>query len=154
MRSANGRASHPSSSRSGFGWIWLSAAWVVALVSTFAALFIGEVMGMVPCQLCWYQRILMYPLVLVIAAGILRRDPGIHQYVLPVSVLGLLISIYHNLLYFHVIPEEIQPCTVGIPCTTIQIEWLGFITIPLMSMTAFTVVTICMAIHRRMAAGT
>lgn len=132
----------------------LYLAWMQACIATFGSLYFSEVMKLPPCTLCWYQRILMYPLVLVIAAGILRRDPGIHQYVLPVSVLGLLISIYHNLLYFHVIPEEIQPCTVGIPCTTIQIEWLGFITIPLMSMTAFTVVTICMAIHRRMAAGT
>ncbi|MCC7369639.1 MAG: disulfide bond formation protein B [Chloroflexi bacterium] len=132
----------------------LYLAWAQACIATFGSLYFSEVMKFPPCTLCWYQRILMYPLVLVIAVGILRRDAGVHQYVLPIAVLGLVISVYHNLLYFRIIPEEIQPCTVGIPCTTIQIEWFGFITIPLMSMTAFTVIAICMAIHRRMAAGT
>ncbi|MFN8632945.1 MAG: disulfide oxidoreductase [Chloroflexota bacterium] len=128
-------------------------AWIQACVAMAGSLYFSEVMKFPPCTLCWYQRILMYPLVLVLAAGILRRDARLYLYVLPLSVLGLAIALYHNLLYFGVIPEEIQPCTVGIPCTTIQIEWFGFITIPLMSLTAFTVVTICMMIHRRMAAG-
>lgn len=126
-------------------------AWAQACIATFGSLYFSEVMRLPPCTLCWYQRILMYPLVLIIATGILRKDRGIHLYVLPVSVLGLTIAIYHNLLYYGIIPENIQPCTVGIPCTTIQIEWLGFITIPLMSLTAFLVTSTCMVVHRSFA---
>ena len=126
----------------------LYLAWIQACIATFGSLYFSEVMRLPPCTLCWYQRILMYPLVLTIAVGILRRDTGIYLYVLPVSVFGLAIAIYHNLLYFGLIPEDIQPCTVGIPCTTIQIQWLGFITIPLMSLTAFLVISTCMVLYR------
>lgn len=125
-------------------------AWVQSLVAMSGSLFFSEVMKLPPCILCWYQRILMYPLTVIIAVGILRRDKGIHQYVLPLSITGLAIAIYHNLLYYGIIPESIQPCRLGISCTTRQIEWLGFITIPLMSLTAFAVITACMLIFRKM----
>lgn len=128
----------------------LYIAWVQSLVAMSGSLFFSEVMKLPPCILCWYQRILMYPLTVIIAVGILRRDKGIYQYALPLSITGLAIAIYHNLLYYGIIPESIQPCRLGISCTTRQIEWLGFITIPLMSLTAFTVITICMLIFRKM----
>ena len=128
-------------------------AWAQACIATFGSLYFSEVMLFPPCTLCWYQRILMYPLTLVLAVGILRRDPGLHQYVLPLSGLGLAIALYHNLLYFKIIPENIQPCTVGIPCTTVQIEWFGFITIPLMSLTAFTVINMCVLARRTFTQG-
>ena len=126
------------------------AAWIQACVATFGSLYFSEVMKLPPCTLCWYQRILMYPLVLVIAVGLLRRDRGVSLYVIPISLLGFIVGVYHNLLYYRIIPEEIQPCTVGIPCTTVQIEWLGFITIPIMSLTAFSIINICMLTHRRL----
>lgn len=119
----------------------LYIAWVQSIIATCGSLFFSEVMKLPPCVLCWYQRILMYPMVFIIAVGILRRDKGIYQYVLPLSLTGLVIAIYHNLLYYGFIPESIQPCRLGISCTTRQIEWLGFITIPLMSLTAFAVIT-------------
>jgi disulfide bond formation protein DsbB len=106
-------------------------------------------MKLVPCVLCWYQRIFMYPLVIIMAVGILRKDKGIYHYVLPLSNLGLIIALYHNLLYYKILPESVQPCVLGISCTTKQIEWLGFITIPLMSLTAFTVITVCMLFYRK-----
>ena len=126
----------------------LYLAWAQACIATFGSLSFSEVMLYPPCTLCWYQRILMYPLTVILAVGILRRDEGLHQYVLPLSGLGFAIALYHNLLYFGIIPESIQPCTVGIPCTTVQIEWLGFITIPLMSLTAFTVINACVLARR------
>ena len=128
----------------------LYIAWIQSIVAMSGSLFFSEVMKLPPCILCWYQRILMYPLVAIIAVGILRRDKGIYQYVLPLSITGLAIAIYHNLLYYGIIPESIQPCRLGISCTTRQIEWFGFITIPLMSLTAFTVITICMLAFRKM----
>ena len=122
--------------------------WVVALVATAGSLFFSEVMELPPCVLCWYQRIAMYPLVVIIGVGIIARDPVWKIYALPLSLAGLLVSIYHNLLYYGLIPESITPCKQGISCTTVQIEWLGFITIPLMALTAFAFISVCMLLHR------
>ena len=117
------------------------ASWIVALVGTLGSLFFSEVMKLPPCVLCWYQRICMYPLVATLAVGWLRGDRSGVAYSLPLSLSGLLIAIYHNLLYYHVIPESIAPCTQGISCTSRQIEWFGFVTIPLLSLVAFALIS-------------
>lgn len=122
-------------------------AWLQAGIATFGSLYFSEVMNLPPCILCWYQRICMYPLLAILTVGILRRDRGLHLYVLPLCLFGLAISVYHNLLYIGLIPESIQPCTAGVSCTSRQIEWLGFITIPLMALTAFTVITIITSLN-------
>jgi disulfide bond formation protein DsbB len=122
--------------------------WIAALVATVGSLFFSEVMQLPPCVLCWYQRIAMYPLVLIVGVGIVLRDPKIKFYALPLALVGLLISIYHNLLYYGIIPESITPCTQGISCTTVQLEWLGFITIPLMALTAFVIISACLLFYR------
>ena len=124
-------------------------AWAQSLVATTGSLFLSEVLGYTPCVLCWYQRIAMYPLVVVLGAGILRRDRGIHLSVLPLSVIGLAIAVYHNLLYVGIIPEAGSACRAGVSCTTKFFEWFGFITIPFLSLTAFTVITILMLINWR-----
>ena len=124
------------------------AVWVTALVATAGSLFFSEVMELPPCVLCWYQRIAMYPLVLIVGAGIVARETHWKLYALPLSLAGLVISIYHNLLYYGVIPESIAPCKQGISCTTVQIEWLGFITIPLMALTAFVIVNCLILLYR------
>ena len=122
---------------------------IQALVAMLGSLYFSNVMNLPPCVLCWYQRIAMYPLVAILAVGILKRDRNVILYSLPLSVTGLLISIYHNLLYYGVIPESIAPCMLGISCTTRQIEWLGFITIPLMALTAFVIINILLIIYWR-----
>ena len=124
------------------------AVWAFALVATAGSLFFSEVMELPPCVLCWYQRIAMYPLVLVVGTGIITRDGRWKSYALPLEVVGLAVSVYHNLLYYGVIPESITPCKQGISCTTVQIEWLGFITIPLMALTAFVLVTVLTLLHK------
>lgn len=124
-------------------------AFAQALIATIGSLFFSEVLGYVPCVLCWYQRIAMYPLVLVLAVAILRRDRGMYLYVLPLSVIGLAIAIYHNLLYVGIIPEAASVCRAGVSCTTRFFEWFGFITIPFLSMTAFAVITIFMVLYWR-----
>lgn len=121
------------------------AAWIQACIATGGSLYFSEVMDLPPCVLCWYQRILMYPLTAILAVGILRRDRGLWLYVVPLSLLGLAIATYHNLLYYGVLPESAQPCRLGVSCTARQIEWLGFATIPLMALAAFAVVTGCAA---------
>ena len=116
-----------------------------ALVAMLGSLFASEVAGFVPCVLCWYARIAMYPIVAVSIVGILRKDDNIKYYILPLSIAGLLISGFHNLLYWHVIPEAVGPCVAGVSCTTKYIEWFGFITIPFLTFIAFAVITVLAA---------
>lgn len=120
-----------------------------AVVAMLGSLYFSNVMSLPPCVLCWYQRIAMYPLVALLVVGILKRDRNVVIYSFPLSVAGLLISIYHNLLYYGLIPESIAPCMLGISCTTRQIEWLGFITIPLMALTAFVIINTLLIIYWR-----
>ena len=137
---------HPSLTRLHYGLPYV--AWVTALIAMAGSLFFSEVMELPPCVLCWYQRIAMYPLVVVIGVGIVLRDKRLKYYALGLSGIGLMVSIYHNLLYYVLIPESIVPCAEGVSCTSRQIEWLGFITIPLMSLTAFVIVTLSLLIYR------
>jgi disulfide bond formation protein DsbB len=124
------------------------AAWFVAVVATAGSLFFSEVMKLPPCVLCWYQRIAMYPLVIVIGVGILTQDLNLRVYALPLSATGLCISIYHNLLYYNIISESIKPCTSGVSCTAKQIEWLGFVTIPLLSLIAFALISMLLLLSK------
>lgn len=126
----------------------LYLAWLQSFIATLGSLYFSEVMKFTPCVLCWYQRILMYPLVLIIAVGILRKDKGIPFYVLPLSILGFIIALYHNLLYYGLISNAI-PCKLGVSCTIRYFAWFGFITIPLLSLIAFTVITFCMTVLLR-----
>ncbi len=116
-------------------------AWFQAAVATAGSLFFSEVMGLPPCVLCWYQRIAMYPLVVIMGIALVRRDRAIAIYSLPFALAGLAIAAYHNLLYYGVIAESIIPCTSGVSCTSKQLEWLGFVTIPLLSLASFIAVT-------------
>jgi disulfide bond formation protein DsbB len=124
-------------------------AWGQAAVATVCSLYFSEIAGYVPCFLCWYQRILMYPLVIVLGVGILRRERKLYQYVLPFTIIGGLIALFHVLLYYGVFKESAATCRAGISCTTKYIEYFGFLTIPLLSLIAFSVITICMIILYR-----
>ena len=136
-------APHPGS------FAFAYAAWLIAVVAMVTSLFFGEVMKLPPCVLCWYQRICLFPLTAIIAVGILLRDSKGTLYALPLTVTGLGFSVYHNLLYYRVIPEELTPCTEGVSCSSRQIEWLGFVTIPLMALLAFAAILICLVAQRR-----
>jgi disulfide bond formation protein DsbB len=127
----------------------LYIVWVTALLATVGSLFFSEVMELPPCVLCWYQRIALYPLILIVGAGILTKDVRVKIYALPLTLVGLAISVYHNLLYYKIIPESITPCTKGVSCTTRQIELLGFVTIPLLALAAFAVIALCLVLYRR-----
>lgn len=122
----------------------LYIALLQVVVGMFFSLYFSEVMKLSPCVLCWYQRIALYPLVAIIPIGIFKKDTDLPLYVLPLSIIGMVIALYHNLLYYGVISESLAPCTAGVSCTTKLIEMFGFITIPLMSFAAFSVITICM----------
>lgn len=125
----------------------LYLAWIQALAATLGSLYYSEVKNYTPCTLCWYQRILIYPLVLIIAVGILRKDKNLPFYVLPLSIPGWFIALYHILLQKGILPEAIAPCTIGASCLTKYTGYFGFITIPVMSFATFTVINICMLIY-------
>ena len=117
-------------------------AFLISLVATFGSLFFSEIMNFIPCSLCWYQRIFMYPLVFLFSINLLLPDDKIFKYAFPLAFIGWLISIYHNLLMFKIIPEKLSPCIQGVPCSVDYINWLGFITIPLLSFFAYTLILI------------
>jgi disulfide bond formation protein DsbB len=112
--------------------------WVVASTSTLGALFFSEIMNLPPCVLCWYQRIFMFPLVLLLPIGLFPFDSKVMRYALPLALAGWLVSLFHVLLVAGLIPEAIKPCTQGVPCSEVQIQWLGFVNIPLLSFVAFS----------------
>src|SRR3989338_8671049 len=102
----------------------LQLALLQVTLATIGSLIFSEILKFPPCILCWYQRIFMYPLVIILAVGIWKKDKNVHLYALPLSITGLIISIYHNLLYYKILPESAAPCILGISCTTKFIEWL------------------------------
>jgi len=110
---------------------------LIASIATLGSLFFSEIMHFVPCSMCWYQRIFMYPLVLIFLINLLYPDDKVFKYAIGLVVVGLIISIYHNLLMFDIIPESIVPCVSGVPCSTVYINWFGFITIPFLSFVAY-----------------
>ena len=120
----------------------LYIAWMQATVATVGSLYFSEIMKLPPCLLCWYQRIFMYPLVVIVGVAILRRDSAWPYTTLPLSITGMAIALYHSLLQWKILPDAIAPCQAGISCTTAQIHWLGFITIPFMSLVAFSIITL------------
>ena len=122
-------------------------AFGTALVATLGSLYYSEIAGFVPCTLCWYQRILMYPLTVILLVGILKRDAMVSDYVLPLSVIGIGMSGYHYLLQIGVIAHS-AACQVGVPCGLRYVNYLGFVTIPLMAFTAFVLITGYMAASR------
>jgi|SRR5579872_6850807 len=127
----------------------LYIAWLQALVAMLGSLSFSEIFHFTPCVLCWYQRICMYPLFFILSVGIIEKNKNIYKYVLPLSLIGEVIAIYHNLLYYKILPESAAPCTLGVSCTTKYIEWFGFITIPFLSLVAFTVINICMFAYKK-----
>ena len=121
------------------GWL----AFVIALVATLGSLYYSEIAGFLPCRLCWYQRILMYPLTIITLVGALRRDDYLPSYVLPLSLLGMGVSAYHYLMEKGIVPAS-TTCSADVPCSISYVNYLGFITIALMAFTAFTLITIIM----------
>jgi disulfide bond formation protein DsbB len=120
---------------------FLYLAWLIALSGMIGSLIMSEIFGWVPCVLCWYQRILLYPLVILIPVAILRKDSRPDLTILPFSGLGILIAAYHWLLQIGVISEATAPCQSGISCAVTNFNYLGFINVPFLSLLAFTCIT-------------
>jgi len=120
----------------------LHLSWAVALVAMLGSLFFSEIMQFAPCKLCWYQRILMYPLAIILGIAAVRKDTKIYLYVLPLSIWGACISTYHYLMQKTALFKEAAAACGPIPCDVDYINWLGFITIPLLALIAFVLITV------------
>ncbi len=125
-------------------------AWATSLVATLGSLYYSNVLNLPPCVLCWYQRIAIYPLVIFLAVAIQQKNKRIHLYVLPLTLIGMAISIYHNLLYYNIIPESLAPCVSGVSCTTRLLELFGFLTIPTQALIGFVLINLFLIIHWRL----
>ena len=120
---------------------WLAGATLVAAVATAGSLYLSEVLGLIPCELCWYQRILMYPLVIVVGVAALEKRVGAYRTALPLSITGVAVAAYHSYLQVAVEPTT---CTVG-GCGTVQYQVLG-LTIPNLSLLAFVSISVVLMI--------
>jgi disulfide bond formation protein DsbB len=119
--------------------LWL--AWLVAATAMAGSLYFSEVAGFIPCALCWYQRIAMYSLAVVLLVAAIRDDLGVRPYVSALALVGAVIAAYHVLLQrLPGLPSG--TCSLEAPCTAIQVERFGFVTIPLMALIGFVSVLV------------
>ena len=119
----------------------LFAAWLVALGATLGALLIGEVLGQTPCTLCWYQRIAMFPLALLLGLACLHDDASVRRYALPLAAAGGVVAAWHTLVYYGVAPTAIVPCAADGPsCSGSAMTILGGVPLPLLSLGSFALV--------------
>lgn len=131
-------------------WALLFVAWVLVTTATLGSLFFSEIMGVPVCELCWYQRIAMYPLTLILAIGLLPYDPRVLRYAAAFVSLGWMIALFQVLLVAGIIPESAQPCVQGIPCSETHISLLGFLNIPTLSFLTFTVIGVLLFYSHRL----
>jgi len=117
-------------------YIALAAAWI----ATCGSLYMSEVLGWIPCLWCWYQRIAMYPLAVILAAGLIAHDRNVPKYALCLAIPGALASIYHILLQKVPALAALETCVMGVPCAADYLNLFGFITIPMLALAAFAIV--------------
>ncbi len=137
----------------------LPLAWIVALVTTLGSLYYSEHAGFAPCTLCWYQRVVMYPLVVVLGVAWLRRDRSVWLTAAPLVVIGAPLSLYHWLVERVPSLAEGASCSLDAPCSSPWFEKLGYVTLAWMCMSSFLLIGALLAcsvansrIHGRVAA--
>ncbi|UOQ92775.1 disulfide oxidoreductase [Halobacillus shinanisalinarum] len=121
----------------------LFVAWAQALVATLGSLFFSEILGYTPCELCWYQRILMYPLIIIYGTALVKRKVDIAFSGLILSGLGMAVSIYHYLIQKVPAFQSAGGSCGVVPCNAEYINYFGFITIPFLAGTAFIIIFVC-----------
>lgn len=125
---------------SGKAWWPIFSCWLLATFSTLGSLFFSQIMQFPPCVLCWYQRIAMYPLVLIFWVGSFQSARSTFAFSFPLALIGWIVALYHNLLHYEIVPESASPCLEGVSCSTVYINWLGFVTIPMLSFISFSLI--------------
>ncbi|WP_242679176.1 disulfide bond formation protein B [Rhodobacter calidifons] len=128
--------------------LFQTVAFLIALTATLGALFIGEVLGQMPCTLCWYQRIAMFPLVPILGLSLWRGDGMVRHYALPLVLAGLALAGGHSGLYLGLIPEVIAPCTKDGPSCSGPAQIILGLPIPYLSLAAFAAILVCLILPK------
>jgi disulfide bond formation protein DsbB len=122
---------------------WLFVSWAASVLAMFGSLYFSEIRQYEPCTLCWYQRILMYPMVIILGIAVVKKDYRISIYTMVLSAIGGCISLYHySIQKISFLADHAASCG-RVPCTGQYINWLGFITIPFLALIAFIIIFIC-----------
>lgn len=125
---------------------YILSAWAAAFTAVLGSLFFSEILNYVPCDLCWVQRIFMYPLAVILAVAFVKKDAGAVKYALPLSIIGGAVSLYHFLIQkVPAMSEQGAACGI-VPCNAQYINWAGFITIPFLAFTAFTLISVLLVL--------
>lgn len=130
------------------GWGWLFAAWLVALVVVLAELFTSEVMGRTVCELCWFQRVFMFPLAVVLGVASLDADRRVWRYALPLAVGGMAVAGFHGLLRLGLIPQRLALCGQDLACSSLETGVLSGPLPPLLTLLAFGAITLLLLLAR------
>ncbi|MFD2683006.1 disulfide oxidoreductase [Bacillus seohaeanensis] len=117
-------------------------AWAASVIATLGSLYFSEIMKYEPCHLCWYQRIIMYPMVIILGIAYVKKDFKLALYSAVLSGIGILVSLYHYSIQKITLLSESAPACGRVPCTGEYINWFGFVTIPFLALTAFIIIFI------------
>jgi disulfide bond formation protein DsbB len=123
-------------------------AWLVSVIALSGSLFFSDIMEFEPCKLCWFQRICMYPLIVILGIACFKNDYGISIYGKTLSSVGGIISLVHYLEQKIPGMQNVLPCKTGVPCSGQYINWLGFITIPFLAMISFILIIMLLSIDQ------
>jgi len=115
-------------------------AWIVATVATLGSLYYSEIANFVPCRLCWYQRICMYPLAVILLIGLLLRDRRVRWYAAPFVIVGAPLALYHWLVERVDFFAKSSSCSAEAPCTVPWFQELGYVTLAFMALSAFLLI--------------
>ncbi|TMM44048.1 disulfide bond formation protein B [Colwellia ponticola] len=135
-------------------WYLLFLVWIIATSGTLISLFFSEIVQVPVCVLCWYQRIALYPLVIIVPLALFPFDITAIRYISPLVILGWLFALFHVLIVLDIIPEAAQPCVLGVPCSETHINLWGFLNIPLMSLLTFSVIALLLFLTKKSFANT
>jgi disulfide bond formation protein DsbB len=130
-------------------WVFAFAAFLLVMAATAASLFFSNVMKVPVCELCWYQRIALYPLIVIIGIGLFRWSPDMLRTAGTLTAIGWLISAFHLLLIAGLIPENARPCVQGIPCSETYFSVFGVLNIPTLSLLTFSLVGVLLYLAHR-----
>jgi disulfide bond formation protein DsbB len=131
------------------GWLLLFSVWILATISTLASLFFSEIVKLPVCSLCWYQRIAMYPLVLILPIALFPFDAKVTRYAGVLVLFGWLTALFHVLLVAGIIPKSAQPCVQGIPCSETLLNVFGFLNMPMMSLLTFSIMALLLFLVKK-----
>jgi disulfide bond formation protein DsbB len=130
-------------------WYLLFFVWIIATSGTLVSLFFSEIVQLPVCVLCWYQRIALYPLVIMLPLALFPYDVRIIRFISPLIIFGWFTALFHVLVVAGMIPESAQPCVQGIPCSEVHFTLFGFLNIPVMSLLTFSLIGLLLFLSKK-----